>query len=544
MKKMFLAILFLTFFVAASCGDKKGVASGVGESCVKKSDCEKGLDCIDSKCVEVSDASDNDDLGNTTGEGDAGDAGNDNDSGNSGNTANSGDDGNTANSGDDGNTANSGDDGNTANSGDDGNTGDTSDPCAKCDSENRVCVEKDDGWVCEKCKDDFYPDEDGVCIVKKELGHDCDFAEHGGKECLSGKCVDGVCCDSDCGGLCESCNVNDHLKGKCSPHFAGTDPDNDCDEEFAESCGNNGFCDGAGKCQKYSKTTQCKAPECSGDSSIEAAFCDGEGNCDNANLNSSDCSPYTCSTETGLCAGGSCENDSECVDGYFCEDNICKAKLADGGICTQDKQCESGKCILDNFSEGGKSYCVPTDKQYCAKEGDWFDAGMTFCAPAGSVQFRKCNSTNLWGGALNCSNSENRGCVPSKFTTLSGYYAPDSCKDEASGHKCQVATSCNPCATIFKKAGATAIISIYAFDESAKVCRSSCRDSSGNYIHDWCGNMETSPNYSHYCAALPAGYTPGGKGYCESRKNSGANCTYHHECISNRCEGKQKKYCD
>ncbi|MGI6393906.1 MAG: hypothetical protein ACOX2F_04125 [bacterium] len=463
---------------------------------------------------------------------DTADSGKD-DMGNTGNTSDDASDtGNTGNTGDDGNTADSGDDGNTGNSGDDGNTGNTSDPCAKCDSENRICVEKDDKWICGKCKDDFYPDEDGLCISKGELGYDCDITEHNGKDCLSGKCVDGVCCDSDCDGLCESCNVSEFYKGKCTPYLAGTDPDNECDEEPAESCGKNGFCDGLGVCQKHSKTTQCKAPECSGNSSIEAAFCDGEGNCDDTNLNPTDCNPYTCDSTTGLCAGGTCSDDDGCVAGYYCSGSTCQAKKVNGNLCKSDNECLSGTCVLDDFNSDGLKYCVPSAPPHCVREGAWYVKNKTFCAPAGSTQYKKCDPDS-WGEAINCPHTENWGCKPSDWATTSGYKNPDSCSDEVAGHKCNTDTECKLCQKMVSSGG-TMTISVFIFNESTKKCYTDCVV--GDFLmHDYCGSKDAN-SPTHYCAKNISVFNTG---ICKPRKKAGAACEQNYECLSNSCKTKK-----
>jgi cysteine-rich repeat protein len=58
--------------------------------------------------------------------------------------------------------------------------------------------------------------------------------------CISELCVDGVCCESGCTGVCESCGIPGRL-GECAPHAAGTDPEDECAGML--------MCDGDGKCE-------------------------------------------------------------------------------------------------------------------------------------------------------------------------------------------------------------------------------------------------------------------------------------------------------
>lgn len=79
-------------------------------------------------------------------------------------------------------------------------------------------------------------------------------------ECMSGFCVDDVCCATACDGVCERCDETG--RGGCTPVVAGTDPHSECGvvscethyvamddvcsfrEDVADSA-----CDGAGACQ-------------------------------------------------------------------------------------------------------------------------------------------------------------------------------------------------------------------------------------------------------------------------------------------------------
>jgi uncharacterized protein (TIGR03382 family) len=71
-----------------------------------------------------------------------------------------------------------------------------------------------------------------VCEPARPSGERCSLAE----QCLSGFCVDGVCCTSACDGTCERC---DDSPGACTSAPEGTDPDDECSLA----------CDGAGACE-------------------------------------------------------------------------------------------------------------------------------------------------------------------------------------------------------------------------------------------------------------------------------------------------------
>jgi hypothetical protein len=60
-----------------------------------------------------------------------------------------------------------------------------------------------------------------------------------GAECASGNCVDGVCCNSACGGTCMACNLAGS-QGTCSNVPDNTDPANEC--VGATSCNGAGAC--------------------------------------------------------------------------------------------------------------------------------------------------------------------------------------------------------------------------------------------------------------------------------------------------------------
>src|SRR5262249_22236535 len=75
-----------------------------------------------------------------------------------------------------------------------------------------------------------------------------------GSECASTICAQGVCCKTACAGTCKSCAIAGS-EGECIDVPAGADPLNQCTDQTAMTCGNDGTCDGAGACRQYSGAT-------------------------------------------------------------------------------------------------------------------------------------------------------------------------------------------------------------------------------------------------------------------------------------------------
>jgi hypothetical protein len=112
--------------------------------------------------------------------------------------------------------------------------------CATGSCVDGVCCSSAACGVCQSCA---MPGSLGTCSPLAALAEDpknsctnmfaCDgkgrCAEFNGNackstaDCISGFCVDGVCCESSCDQTCYSCNTILSLKGTCQPLTAGTD---------------------------------------------------------------------------------------------------------------------------------------------------------------------------------------------------------------------------------------------------------------------------------------------------------------------------------
>jgi hypothetical protein len=167
----------------------------------------------------------------------------------------------------------------------------------------------------------------GVCTgVNEPLGSPCANAA----ECASGQCVDGVCCESECGDACETCNA----QGQCSYVPAGQDPDVECNA--TETCNGSGAC---GFTCGQSPTPPASACP---------AICNGgcvNGTCIISCSSGSPCTSQTKACPPGLACrvecSGSCSNTIvQCNDKYRC-DLFCAS-----GCGGAQLNCASGACGL------------------------------------------------------------------------------------------------------------------------------------------------------------------------------------------------------
>jgi hypothetical protein len=195
---------------------------------------------------------------------------------------------------------------------------------------------------------------DGACLASCQSAADCDtpaacvngscglkpvgLACQSASECASSYCVDGVCCDSACSGLCSYCALPGS-PGQCTTVAADNpDPRGACTDKGAASCGTNGKCDGNGACETYVLGTVCAAATCAGGAYTPLSTCGGAGQCVTPAPLS--CAPYLCD---GAQCASACTNDTQCVAPAVCGANSCGFKGA-GASCTSAADCQSGFC--------------------------------------------------------------------------------------------------------------------------------------------------------------------------------------------------------
>ena len=188
-----------------------------------------------------------------------------------------------------------------------------------CDGACQVCGA---GGVCgpvsgaadpDTCEGAGGCDPNGVCLLTP--GETCGA----GEECLSGLCVDGVCCDAPCDGTCEQC-----ASGACGPVQGAVDPG---------TCDGASACDAQGTCRLLLGQLCGAGADCLSGLCADGVCCDAAcgGTC-KACGGDGLCAPVTSGVDPGTCDGSfACDEDGAC-------------RLGLGGSCGEAEDCLSGAC--------------------------------------------------------------------------------------------------------------------------------------------------------------------------------------------------------
>jgi hypothetical protein len=308
------------------------------------------------------------------------------------------------------------------------------------------------------CSTSTFCSSAGHCIAPQTNGAACTA----GSQCSSGDCVDGVCCESTCTGLCNACsNVRTGMAdGHCGPVTAGTDPDSECAQDPFASCGHDGTCDGAGACRLYLAGTGCTNETCSGATDLPARTCNGTGTCLTATTVS--CAPYLCGATS--CAT-TCTSDTDCAAGTFCSAGVCAAQETNGTACGAAGACQSGFCVDGVCCEsactaacmtcGGvgtlgqctpavpgtdvRSDCSADPVSSCGHDGTCDGAGACRKYVAGTV----CQAAGCTSSTLSAASTCNGAGVCSAGATTSCNAYQCSASGPTCGTSCTSDTTCN-----------------------------------------------------------------------------------------------------
>jgi hypothetical protein len=199
------------------------------------------------------------------------------------------------------------------------------------------------------------------------------------RECLTGHCRDGRCCDLACTSPCSRCDKPGR-EGFCTPVAAGAAPpaSKSCAREPETTCGRDGTCDGLGSCRRWPAGTICKPAVCEPQSTrLRLAWlCDGAGSCAAFAPDALDCAPYGCDETTQRCFA-SCTDAAMCKKGASCDSGRCDGSGAPlGAACSAGVACGSGSCVEGVCCSDPCSGTCET----CALEGA---AGRCVPVPAG-----------------------------------------------------------------------------------------------------------------------------------------------------------------
>ncbi|MBN1772825.1 MAG: hypothetical protein JXB32_16260, partial [Deltaproteobacteria bacterium] len=254
-------------------------------------------------------------------------------------------------------------------------------------------------------------------------------------ECVTGHCVDGMCCGSVCGlGIltdCLACSVaaGAAVDGVCGPRTAGLS----CGSPAGDDCDDPDTCDGAGNClpNHQPTTTVCRpadgdcdmdercdgAGDCPADALAPAGaacgdptdtLCDLPDTCDGAGT----CLPNRAGTDVECrgsmdsscdpperCDGaGACPLDVLATDGTDCEDGeICTTSTCQAGVCTPETTIPDC-CHIDEDCEQpmelcADNACVGVSCRVCASDDECGAEGNRCAALAsGSYCAASCDS--------------------------------------------------------------------------------------------------------------------------------------------------------
>jgi len=262
-------------------------------------------------------------------------------------------------------------------------------------------------------------DESGACAdARHAAGAACAL----GPECQSGFCVDGVCCQEACDGVCEVCAGP---TGACTGIEAGA-PDSACGEA-GRSCVGRGACllPLGGECST--------AADCGSGACVAAAFGGASLLCCEAQ-----CAVGQVCTGDGRCVepvddlGQACQGPGDCALGS-CVDGVC-CDSGCQGVCERcDAPGEVGRCVADP----SETACDASDSERrCLSRGLCQLPNGSSCQLGQDCGSGRCEPA-LGGGAVCCAETCERGNEACDPTSGQCQVVP-----RGNGNACSTGTQC------------------------------------------------------------------------------------------------------
>jgi hypothetical protein len=255
-------------------------------------------------------------------------------------------------------------------------------------------------------------------------------------ECQLNHCVDGYCCDGECTGACEACDVSPTL-GICTAVTSGQPHNKPRCNNVGTTCGGACSVDSRGACKYPLGNTLCRAQICQSSVTTFGASCDGAGNCPGATT-------MACASgcnAAGTDCVGACQNDGGCNGNRpYCNSGTCLTTKPNGRACQAAGECTSASCV-DGYCcdsgctaqcqacnvAGNEGKCTtlisgqPHNKAACPGSGACAGScqGQTACSfPTAPCTSARCSGATFYYPA-NCNGAGACGTPPA--TGCNGY---------------------------------------------------------------------------------------------------------------------------
>jgi len=315
-------------------------------------------------------------------------------------------------------------------------------------------------------------------------------------------------------------------------------------------CVAGNYCDGLGQCAaKKPNGGSCNvANECQSDNCVDDFCCNtgctnacdrcdqtgSEGLCSFATQGSSgvpSCAPYLCNGAIATCPN-SCNFDSDCSSGNFCDTGSCSLKKANGQLCDGNNECGSGICTdgycCDEACINQCDACNITGSEGSCTVAAAASAGSPSCAPyvctgasnscpstcsgdsdcsAGNYCNASSQCVALLPNGANCSATNQ--CASS--LCVDDYCCDNSCVNACD--RCDIFGSEGSCSAVAQGSGGDPACTPFLCNGVLATCPTTC-------------TVESDCATGNYC---------NGGGSCTAKLVDGADCNSNSECQSDHC---------